>query len=90
MEQKMTSAFLFAKASGFEREHCGGGGSGDLEALSKVAANGDGSSWKSDWPAEDTEAFRKGVYAFRRDFGRIRTAYLPHRAHAELVDFFYR
>ena len=90
--EKMMSAFLVARSSGFGRERCDGGGNGDppLETLAEVAANGDGCSWKSDWPEQDKESFRKGVYAFRRDFGRIRESFLPHRGHAELVEFFYR
>ena len=92
MEEKMMSAFLIARASGCERERCDGGGNEDapLKTLAEVGANGDGCSWRSDWPEQDKESFRKGVYAFRRDFGRIRGSFLPHRGHAEIVDFFYR
>ncbi|CAN0434745.1 unnamed protein product, partial [Discosporangium mesarthrocarpum] len=34
--------------------------------------------------------FRKGIYAFRRDFSRIRAHYLPHKTHKDIVAYFYR
>ncbi|CAN0472986.1 unnamed protein product, partial [Hapterophycus canaliculatus] len=44
----------------------------------------------SDWPEEDRVAFRKGVFAFRRDFHRVRAAFLPNKAYGDVVEYFYR
>ena len=79
LEQKMTSAYLILKA-----------GTEDAEALGKELDAGEWSSWKFDWPDEDRDAFRKGIYAFRRDFKRLQASYLPHRTHEEIVNYFYR
>lgn len=74
----------------------GGGGSNaeqepcSLESLSKLVAVGEGAGWRTDWPASDREKFRTGVYAFRRDFHRIRAKFLPHKSHGDVVDYFYR
>lgn len=61
-----------------------------LESLSALVASGEGGRWRSDWPEKDRVAFRKGIYAFRRDFHRIRAAFLPHKQHGDVVDYFYR
>lgn len=61
-----------------------------LEKLAAFVAEGDGALWRSDWPEEDRAAFRKGVFAFRRDFHRVRAAFLPHKAYGDVVEYFYR
>lgn len=60
-----------------------------LAALSRAVEDGVGARWRTDWPQEDRRAFRKGVYAFRRHFHSIRATYLPHRAHGDIVEYFY-
>ena len=62
----MLSAYLISKAG--EQAHAE-----DVEALGRVVDAREGCAWKSDWPEEDREAFRKGVHAFRRDFKRWKT-----------------
>eukprot|EP00903_Cladosiphon_okamuranus_P007699 g7461.t1 len=61
-----------------------------LEKLAAFVAEGEGARWRSDWPEEDRAAFRKGVFAFRRDFHRVRAAFLPHKAYGDVVEYFYR
>lgn len=61
-----------------------------LEKLAAVVAEGEGARWRSDWPEEDRAAFRKGIFAFRRDFHRVRAAFLPHKPYGDVVEYFYR
>lgn len=61
-----------------------------LESLAAFVAEGEGSRWRSDWPEKDRAAFRRGVFAFRRDFHRIRAAFLPRKEHGDVVEYFYR
>lgn len=61
-----------------------------LEKLAAFVAEGEGARWRSDWPEEDRAAFRKGIFAFRRDFHRVRAAFLPHKAYGDVVEYFYR
>lgn len=74
----------------------GGSGGGDasrseeLQKLSKVVTDGAGARWRTDWSAAERAAFQEGIYAFRRNFERIRRKYLPHRTYQELVEYFYR
>lgn len=61
-----------------------------LETLSELVAQGEGARWRTDWTAEDRDSFRRGVYAFRRDFHRIRAKFLPSKTHGDVVEYFYR
>lgn len=61
-----------------------------LESLSKLVADGEGARWRTDWPVKDRDAFRRGVFAFRRDFHRIRAKFLPEKSHCDVVEYFYR
>lgn len=61
-----------------------------LENLAAFVSAGEGARWRSDWPEEDRAAFRKGVFAFRRDFHRVRAAFLPHKPYGDVVEYFYR
>lgn len=93
--------FAAAGAGGFRRNatsSLGGLTRGDkkeekpdsLESLAAFVAGGEGSRWRSDWSEEDREAFRKGVFAFRRDFHRVRARFLPQKEYGDVVDYFYR
>lgn len=62
----------------------------NLEKLAAFVAEGEGGRWRSDWPEEDRAAFRKGIFAFRRDFQRVRARFLPHKTHGDIVEYFYR
>eukprot|EP00752_Nemacystus_decipiens_P012045 g10679.t1 len=62
----------------------------NLERLAAFVAEGQGARWRSDWSDEDRAAFRKGIFAFRRDFHRVRAAFLPHKAYGDVVEYFYR
>lgn len=61
-----------------------------LECLAAFLAGGEGGRWRTDWPEEDRASFQKGMYAFRRDFHRVRAKFLPHRGYGDVVDYFYR
>lgn len=61
-----------------------------LEKLGAFVAEGEGGRWRSDWPEEDRAAFREGIFAFRRDFHRVRAAFLPHKVYGDVVEYFYR
>lgn len=63
---------------------------GGLEGLAAVVMEGEGARWRSDWPEEDRAAFRRGIFAFRRDFHRVRAAFLPHKVYGDVVEYFYR
>lgn len=62
----------------------------DLQGLAAVVMAGEGARWRSDWPEEDRAAFRRGIFAFRRDFHRVRAAFLPHKVYGDVVEYFYR
>ncbi|CAN0448855.1 unnamed protein product [Ectocarpus fasciculatus] len=61
-----------------------------LEGLAAVVMAGEGARWRSDWLEEDRAAFRRGIFAFRRDFHRVRAAFLPHKVYGDVVEYFYR
>ncbi|CAM9330837.1 unnamed protein product, partial [Ectocarpus sp. 8 AP-2014] len=61
-----------------------------LQGLAAVVMAGEGARWRSDWPEEDRAAFRRGIFAFRRDFHRVRAAFLPHKVYGDVVEYFYR
>lgn len=88
-----SAAVAAASAGGSGGDPAGGGAGRDtdsLESLAAFVAAGEGSRWRSDWPEEDRAAFRKGIFAFRRDFHRVRAAFLPHKAYGDVVEYFYR
>lgn len=61
-----------------------------LESLSELVAQGEGARWRTDWTPADQDSFRRGVYAFRRNFQRIRAKFLPTKTHGDVVEYFYR
>ena len=61
-----------------------------LENLAAFVAEGEGGRWRTDWHEEDRAAFRRGIFAFRRDFHRVRAAFLPHKKYGDVVEYFYR
>ncbi|CAM9883875.1 unnamed protein product [Laminaria digitata] len=87
---------------GLARSADGGGGGGgccsaagaeerndSLENLAAFVAAGEGGRWRTDWNDEDRAAFRRGIFAFRRDFHRVRAMFLPHRKYGDVVEYFY-
>lgn len=61
-----------------------------LESLAAFVAEGEGGRWRTDWTAGDRASFRRGIFAFRRDFHRVRAAFLPHMKYGDVVEYFYR